>query len=501
MQLLQDWRFTSKHKQKSLSLLSSALLVVTLVTNAHPYPAQVRDISGKKYFPEVTAALSEAKNSVFVVMYLVRLNPHCKESAVYKLLDELVKAHQRGVEVEVILDQNIDFKTQQGKTDWQIEGKNAQAFRFLKNKGITVWYDDATTYTHSKLIVIDTETVILGSTNWTESAFFKNTESSVLIKSRELAEELLEEFTRIKKTSIPSQLYDTRQPPVPLSWKFLEDPDLGGKMLSRNDGRAFDIYLFLLLLREQQHDSQTEIILNYEEIATNLGIQNYSVTNYRRAINRTLRRLEKKYHIIKFKPVHGKSGIVLLTSPAPKKWYFYIPADYWLFGWHRILSNSAKYCYLINLAYASISDAKPWWFASLKTLSKRFNIDRKTISKGMQELRRLNIIDVKYDEFKGRGIKQLAKSYKILPLYDPVKLEEKWDRMKLIYGQDQLKLARSYASVVFKENDPEAVEYLLKLTKQYGPDVIKRAVDITAQKSISNPKRCFSYLVGIVKHQ
>jgi len=96
-------------------LLSSALLVVTLVTNAHPYPAQVRDISGKKYFPEVTAALSEAKNSVFVVMYLVRLNPHCKESAVYKLLDELVKAHQRGVEVEVILDQNIDFKTQQGK--------------------------------------------------------------------------------------------------------------------------------------------------------------------------------------------------------------------------------------------------------------------------------------------------------------------------------------------------------------------------------------------------
>jgi hypothetical protein len=88
-----------------------------------------------------------------------------------------------------------------------------------------------------------------------------------------------------------------------------------------------------------------------------------------------------------------------------------------------------------------------------------------------------------------------------LPLYDPVELEEKWDRMKLIYGQDQLELARNYASVVFKENDPEAVEYLLKLTKQYGPDVIKRAVDIVAQKSISNPKRCFSYLVGIVKHQ
>ena len=73
------------------------------------YPAEVEDISGEKYFPQTKQALSHAQESVFMVMFMVGLRPYDKASSIYQLVDELVRAHKRGVKVTVILDQNISF--------------------------------------------------------------------------------------------------------------------------------------------------------------------------------------------------------------------------------------------------------------------------------------------------------------------------------------------------------------------------------------------------------
>ena len=53
-----------------------------------------------------------------------------------------------------------------------------------------VVYDPVTVTTHTKLLIIDGEISVVGSTNWTYSALEKNHEVSVLIRSPEVAREI-----------------------------------------------------------------------------------------------------------------------------------------------------------------------------------------------------------------------------------------------------------------------------------------------------------------------
>jgi cardiolipin synthase len=462
------------------------------------------DISGKKYYPALKQAIEDAEDSIYMVMFQVSLNPYNKTSQVYKLVDELLKAHKRGVNVKVILDQNVDFVNLKSIDKWVAEGKNAWCFKMLKEAGVDVYYDNLTTYTHAKVIVIDKKIVIMGSANWSENAFNKNIETNVLIRSRELANEILEYFEKIKIDEKANQ--PILKNSIPISWEFLENPKLAGRMLTKRDERAFDIYL--LLLRKFDGNAKAEILLDYNEIADNLGLLDIMTkTDYRRQIIKSLSKLEDTYKLIRYEPEYGKDAIVMLLSydnpdeiyQAPKKWYFQVPDNFWEYGWSRKLSMRAKFCYLINLAYVSISNAKPWWFSSGNVLSERFNVSKWVISKGMQELRRENLIDVAYDSPKGNSYKTLlAKSYKVLPLYNPEWLEKEWDRVELAYGLKSLNRAREYAKIVFKENDPQIVEDIIIMMESFGREPVKKVFGIVAKKSTSNPKKSYAYVKGIL---
>lgn len=488
-------------------LIILAALSLTFAASALAYQANVEDISSGKYFPVVKKALSEAKESIFMVMFVARLMPNDKSSSVYQLMDELVKAHNRGVKVTLILDQNIDFVNKREADEWEIEDKNAWSFKMAKDAGIDVFYDSPKKYTHSKAIVIDSQTIILGSSNWTESSLHKNTETSVLIRSKGLAKELLEEFNKIERFKRAVGGPEAEQPPIPVFWKFLEDPKLGGRMITSQDERGFDLYL--LLLRQFDGNPQGAITLDYDEAAKALSLyERMNRTDYRRQITKCLRRLQKKYNLIKFEPEYSKNALVTLLNydnPAvvysyPKTWYFNLPDVFFGYGWNRRLSFSAKYCYLINLAYAEISDARPWWFSSRDVLTKRFHIGKTALSEGMQELRRQNIIDMKYSDLNEKEpANRLATSYKVLNLYDPAWLEAEWDRIKMLYGPDNLKKARAFAGIVFEENDPKIIEDIIKSINTHGEIQVKKAFDIVAMKRVDNPKRCYLYVKGIVE--
>lgn len=119
----------------------------------------------------------------------------------------------------------------------------------------------------------------------------------------------------------------------------------------------------------------------------------------------------------------------------------------------------------------------------------------------MGELRSLNLIDVAYDTPKeGSYEPLLAKSYKVLPLYDPGWLETEWDRLELSYGVKKLNKAKEYAKIVFKENDPKVVEEIIALMDSLGEEQVKKAFAIVGKKRISNSKRCYAYVKGILKN-
>jgi len=106
------------------------------------------------------------------------------------LMKELVNARKRGVKVEVILEvrEGQDRATQ----------RNRRAGKMLSQGGVEVIYDSLSRTTHAKLMVVDEQIILLGSTNWTYSALSSNNEVAVRIRSKEVAKDLVEYFNNVK---------------------------------------------------------------------------------------------------------------------------------------------------------------------------------------------------------------------------------------------------------------------------------------------------------------
>ena len=86
----------------------------------------------------------------------------------------LVDAHKRGVAVMAILDKSQRTEKYSAAT-------------FLTNARIPTYIDDAHAIAHNKIIVIDKQTVITGSFNFTRAAEEKNAENLLIIRSKDLA--------------------------------------------------------------------------------------------------------------------------------------------------------------------------------------------------------------------------------------------------------------------------------------------------------------------------
>ena len=147
--------------------------------------AEVRDISGGKYFDAVHLAFQNAENSIYVAMYDIRVYPDRKSGPHYRLLLDLVAAHKRGVKVKVYLDRSES--TDQHTGEAIVHDGNAVAYGILRDAGVDVRYVVATQRLHAKLIVIDERTVVESSANWSFSALTENAESGTMIISQQYA--------------------------------------------------------------------------------------------------------------------------------------------------------------------------------------------------------------------------------------------------------------------------------------------------------------------------
>lgn len=481
--------------------LMIALAVLGITARAYCYEADVIDISGTKYFPAVQETLSKAKKSINLVMYLIELSSHKENLKADQLVSSLIEAKQRGVDVEVILDQNVDFVQRRSKSEWEAKVKSMRAYKRLKEAGVKARYDEPARYTHAKAIVIDRNIVILGSTNWTESSLNKSNEINALIKSGGLAEEILSYIKTIKVDENIEKYLDFIGPSTEISRKFMEDKFLAPQMVKNRDERAFDIYLYLLKVFGR--NPEAKLTLTYESLAKYLGIyEGWDSLDYRRQIIKSLKKLERRYKLIKFETGYGREATVMLAARnGEEEDYFELPDDYFNFGWNRTLSLRAKFCYLINLSNSDISDTKPFWSKSVAGIAEHFGkVSQDVIKTGMGELRRRRLIEVKYDTLTGKPYNErLPKMYKALRLYDPKELESRLSDLELKYGKEAYNRARKYAEIVFEENNPEAVEDIILKTNQYGEKRIKKAFAIASRKNIDNPKRAYNYVVGTIE--
>jgi len=126
-----------------------------------------------------------AKKSIFISIYIFKPD----DGDARELKESLIRAANRGVKVYLVMDVAIDDITSE---------VNKNTGKDLEKHGISVEYDSPLRKLHSKLTVIDEEIVYIGSHNYTNSAFSKNNESSVRIKSKKIAKQTIDYIKNIK---------------------------------------------------------------------------------------------------------------------------------------------------------------------------------------------------------------------------------------------------------------------------------------------------------------
>ena len=125
--------------------------------------------------------LPRARRSIHVVMYRVSVYPSYPGSLANELVDALISAAGRGLDVRILID---DCRYYADSAD-----ANLVSAIYLYQHGIEVRFDAPEKTTHAKLIVIDGESVVLGSTNWNYYSLEQNVEANVgLLRIPEVAE-------------------------------------------------------------------------------------------------------------------------------------------------------------------------------------------------------------------------------------------------------------------------------------------------------------------------
>lgn len=134
-----------------------------------PTEAIIREIEG-------------AKTEILVQAYSFTSAPIAKA---------LVQAKKRGVRVEAVLDKS------------NLTGKYSGA-TFLANAGIPVFIDAAHAIAHNKIMIIDRQTLITGSFNFTKAAETKNAENLLIFHGNQALTNLyLQNYEVHRKHSAP----------------------------------------------------------------------------------------------------------------------------------------------------------------------------------------------------------------------------------------------------------------------------------------------------------
>ncbi len=130
-------------------------------------------ISDRGYFPAVHDAFQKAEKSIHIAAFELKYYTKYPKSNENILINDLIDAHNRGVDVKIILD---EYSTENN------------AFNYLRENGVSVKYDGKDVTTHAKLIIIDGKIVILGSTNFSYYGLEKNKEVDVIIFAEHIAD-------------------------------------------------------------------------------------------------------------------------------------------------------------------------------------------------------------------------------------------------------------------------------------------------------------------------
>jgi len=141
------------------------------------------------YLPFLCQLLSCARKEVSICafqFYIYRKNPKAKSNLILKAIRFAIA---NGANVQVIL--NAKFRDKPSKE------MHLTTSRILSTSGASVRMYDISRCLHSKMVIIDNEHLIIGSSNWTEASLVRNVEANLYLQDPQTIEEARQWFENL----------------------------------------------------------------------------------------------------------------------------------------------------------------------------------------------------------------------------------------------------------------------------------------------------------------
>ncbi len=146
----------------------SCRTIANPVISGEETSCRIVPIVDREYFSVAKNLIREAKKSISISMFVVKSG-----RKVDALIKELKNAAKRGVKIRILLENSIRA--------------NQSVIVSLNGiKNIEIKFDSPKKITHNKMVIIDENVILIGSTNWTESSLSYANEANVVIKNKEI---------------------------------------------------------------------------------------------------------------------------------------------------------------------------------------------------------------------------------------------------------------------------------------------------------------------------
>lgn len=173
------WETDRRADIGALQLAAAAALRTDALNDRPARPATVGVVRNSGYLALASGLIERARTQVLVQMFF--MTSPGTDSPGDRLIDAMVAAVARGVDVRLIIDTDLE-------DDYHGASRvNAESLARLEASGLSYRLDDLGTTSHSKVMLIDGDQMLIGSHNWTTSAMYLLDETSLYLESAPLA--------------------------------------------------------------------------------------------------------------------------------------------------------------------------------------------------------------------------------------------------------------------------------------------------------------------------
>lgn len=146
-------------------------------------------LRGSEYYYWLSEAIDNAVERIDMAMFHIAMP--AEKHPTRLLLDKLIEARKRGVEVRVLLDRDRQEDVYKSTII------NQDALDTLKEGGIDARFDTEDKLLHSKFLIIDSDISVIGSHNWSAGSYFCYDDLTTVLNSESFAQELRQRFEKL----------------------------------------------------------------------------------------------------------------------------------------------------------------------------------------------------------------------------------------------------------------------------------------------------------------